>query len=111
MSVKTEDQSKNIKPLEAQSLPENCYIFKHSTQCPRSATAAEAVEMQSWELPLYWINVIEQRTISNWVEATYGVRHESPQLLALRGGEVVGHLNHQAINLANIAQLREKMKA
>ncbi len=87
----------NIIPIETKSLPEDCFVFKHSTQCPISGDAAEEVKKHRWTLPLYWINVIEQRPISNWVEEQYHTRHESPQLLLLRKGKVVRVLNHREI--------------
>lgn len=89
-----------IISLTAEELPADCYVFKHSTQCGRSAAAAAAVKAHSFPLPLYWINVIEQRPLSNWVAAGFQVAHESPQLLALRGGKVVKVWNHSAIAAA-----------
>lgn len=90
-----------IIPLESEVLPNNCYVFKHSTRCPISSHAAEEVKAHSWELPLYWINVIEQRPLSNWIEKEYGVQHSSPQLLHIRDGKVVSTLSHDAISRAS----------
>lgn len=88
---------KHIIPLETENLPQDCYVFKHSTACPISGAAAEQVRNVEWDRPLYWINVIEQRPISNWVEKHYGVQHESPQLLSIRDGKSVAVLNHRSI--------------
>ena len=97
-----------ILSLETQSLPSDCYVFKHSTACPISGAAAEQVRAGDWERPLYWINVIEQRSISNWVEENYGVLHESPQLLSIRDGKVVSVLNHRAIVNSAFQEFRKK---
>ena len=86
-----------IIPLQSQELPKDCFVFKHSTQCPISGAAADEVRDFDFSLPLYWINVIEERPNSNWVEATYNVEHESPQLLRIKDGAVAGVLNHRAI--------------
>ena len=86
-----------IIPLNSEELPENCFIFKHSTQCSISGAAAEQVRGYSWALPLYWVNVIEQRSLSNWIADKFGVEHESPQLLRVENGAVAGVLNHRAI--------------
>jgi bacillithiol system protein YtxJ len=75
-----------IIALQEKALPGSCYIFKHSTTCPVSAHAAQEVQAMQCELPVYWLNVREQRELSNWVAAQYGVRHESPQLILLRDG-------------------------
>ena len=84
-----------ITSLDASSLPADCYVFKHSTQCPISATAADEVRSFEWDMPLYWINVIEQRPLSNWVEAEFHVRHESPQLIAFKNAKPVAVLTRQ----------------
>jgi bacillithiol system protein YtxJ len=76
-----------IIALQEKTLPGACYIFKHSTTCPVSAHAAGEVQAMQGELPIYWVNVREQRELSNWVAEHYGVRHESPQLILLRDGK------------------------
>lgn len=86
-----------IIPLTEKSLPEICFIFKHSTQCPISSEAADEVKSVETRLPLYWINVIEQRDLSNWVEDVYGVRHESPQLLLIENGVVKESWSHRKV--------------
>lgn len=87
----------NIHYLSEKKLPANCYIFKHSTRCPVSAAAAENVKQISWKMPLYWINIVEQRDLSNWVEDTFGVKHESPQLLLVEENKVIKVWNHREI--------------
>lgn len=87
-----------IIDLKEHSLPENCYVFKHSTRCPVSFAAADEVRGASFSLPLYWVNVVEQRPISNWVEACYGVTHASPQLILISNGKAVKSWSHGAIS-------------
>lgn len=93
-------QNRSIKPLSAEQLPTDCFVFKHSTRCSVSAVAAAAVEGHQWSLPLYWINVVEQRALSNWAAQRYGVEHESPQLLLIRSNRVERVLNHSQIRAA-----------
>ena len=50
------------------------------------------------DLPIYWINVREQRELSNWVAETYGVMHQSPQLLLIRGGKVEKVWSHYEVS-------------
>lgn len=83
--------------LQDEELPDNCLVFKHSTRCNVSETAAEAVRAATFTLPLYWVNVIEQRALSDWIERFYGVRHESPQLLLIKNGRVDSSWTHFAI--------------
>jgi bacillithiol system protein YtxJ len=86
-----------IIPLEDKSLPDNCFVFKHSTRCPISTAAAAFVRQASFGMPLYWVNVVEQRELSKWIAEQYQVRHESPQLLRIEGGAVAGNWTHSAI--------------
>ncbi|MHC4781219.1 MAG: monothiol bacilliredoxin BrxC family protein [Planctomycetota bacterium] len=86
-----------IRELDGQSLPENCYVFKHSTRCPVSSRAAERVKGENWELPLLWVNVIERRDLSDWIAQSLDVKHESPQLIKLEGGSVVKVWTHSRI--------------
>ena len=83
--------------LQSQELPKDCFVFKHSTQCGISAAAADEVKGYDFSLPLYWVNVIEERPVFNWVASAYNVEHESPQLLHIKDGQVVGVLNHRDI--------------
>jgi len=86
-----------IIDLGEKSLPPNCYVYKHSTTCGLSARAATEVKAMSTELPIYWINVREQRDLSNWVEEAYGVTHESPQLILLKDGKPQRVWSHSEI--------------
>ena len=86
-----------IIDLEEQTLPSDCYVFKHSTRCPVSTVAANAVRNHEFDMDLYWINVVEQRELSNWVSSEYSVKHESPQLLRILNGGVEKVWNHGEI--------------
>jgi bacillithiol system protein YtxJ len=91
-------------PLEAKSLPSSCFVFKHSTTCPVSARAAAEVKEMSTDLPVYVVKVREQRELSNWVAETYGVRHESPQLILIRDGKARRTWNHWEIKRDDITE-------
>ena len=94
-----------INRMEKKSeLPADCYIYKHSTACPVSAAASQVVESTAFDLPVYWVNVIEQRRLSNQVADRYGVRHESPQLLKIEQGSATTVLSHRQILPAQLAQ-------
>ena len=93
----------SVVSMDREELPADCYVYKHSTACPISAAAAAVVRGYPFELPVYWVNVIEQRPLSNWVADAYGVRHQSPQLLKISGGLVEQHWSHFAITAANLS--------
>jgi bacillithiol system protein YtxJ len=87
-----------ILPMNEKTLPDECVVFKHSTTCPISAHASQEVRAMQTALPIYWINVREQRDLSNWVAEAYGIAHESPQLILIRGGRVVQSWSHYDVS-------------
>ncbi len=89
--------------MEEKSLPADCLVYKHSTTCPVSARAAREVRAIETELTVYWINVREQRDLSNWVADTYHVRHESPQLILIRAGKADKVWSHYEVSRTNLA--------
>ena len=83
-------------------------IFKHSTRCSISSTAKSRLERQ-WdfdeaELPIYYLDLLRHRNISNQIASDFGVYHESPQLLLVKDGEVVYHASHFGIDARDLAK-------
>lgn len=77
-------------------------IFKHSTICPISRIAYEKMKaeypMKSEEADLYYIGVIEQRPLSNYISEALNVQHESPQLIIIKDGKAIYNESHLMIN-------------
>lgn len=75
-------------------------LFKHSLTCPVSSRAhgelTTFVESRSGDdgVEFALIEVQNARPVSNAVAERTGVRHESPQALLLRNGEVHWHASH-----------------
>jgi bacillithiol system protein YtxJ len=81
-------------------------LFKHSRICPVSARAL--VEYRAFlegrpETLTGWIDVIEQRSLSQAVATSTGVRHESPQAILFVSDEVRWHASHGGITRASLA--------
>lgn len=81
-------------------------IFKHSTRCAISTMAWSRLQ-RNWklaqnELPVYLLDLIQHRDVSNAVAERFNVAHESPQLLLIKNGEVVYHASHYSINTAEV---------
>jgi bacillithiol system protein YtxJ len=92
-----------IIPMKEKTLPANCIVYKHSTTCSISAAAAKEVRAMETELPIYWINVREQRDLSDWVAETFDVTHESPQLILIRDGKPEKVWSHYEVNRTNVS--------
>lgn len=81
-----------------QALEENntLFLLKHSTTCPISQNAFEQYEKFSKEenVPCYYLYVQEARPLSNYVAEQYDVKHESPQVLYFKQGNVEWNTSH-----------------
>jgi len=81
-------------------------VFKHSMTCGISARADGEAERFLSDHPdhrIYKVDVHRARPLSNYIENHTGIRHESPQLLVLRHGEVVWHGSHGSVTADAIA--------
>ncbi len=86
--------------MEAQTSNSRFFIFKHSNRCSISSTALRRVlgYAENSELPIYWVDVVNDRSLSLAIADETGVRHESPQLLLYDNGKVVGSQSHLNVN-------------
>lgn len=62
-------------------------IFKHSYACGTSAEAYEELSALSG-IPIFLVDVLRDRPLSNAIAARCGIRHESPQALLIAAGAV-----------------------
>lgn len=85
-------------------------IFKHSTRCSISSVAKMRLS-SFWnfneELPLYYLDIMAFREISNLVEEKFSIRHESPQLIVIKEGKCIYDASHLAIS---VKSLRSKLE-
>lgn len=81
-------------------------IFKHSTRCSISTMAKSRLE-RDWELSdqdikIYYLDLVTYRTVSNAIESKFGIKHESPQILLIKNGEVTYHTSHSDITASEL---------
>lgn len=86
-------------------------VFKHSTSCPISAEAYE--QWMSYlnkeanpDMEYALVHVIESRPVSNLIAQSLNVKHESPQVVLVRGKQAAWHTSHWRITES---ALREKL--
>ncbi len=82
------------------------WIYKHSPTCSVSIGALREVEAYSEahpEIPIYMVDVLGQRPLSNDLESRFGIRHESPQAILLRRGAPVWNDSHWRITTGVLA--------
>lgn len=82
-------------------------IFKHSTRCSISAAVLDRLE-RNWkelELPahqLFFLDLIQYRSVSDAIAQRFLVNHESPQLIILNQRKSVYHKSHFDIDYSNV---------
>ncbi len=95
VSIGNEEQLNGIFTLP------KAILFKNSYACGISRHARGEVEAFAREhagkVPVYMIDVVSDRTLSNMAAARTGVRHESPQAFYIENGTVVWHASHFSI--------------
>lgn len=78
-------------------------IFKHSTRCVISTSALQELNknlaVDNSQYDFYYLDLIQNRTISNAIPEKFGVEHQSPQLIVVKNGEVVYHESHSSIKV------------
>jgi bacillithiol system protein YtxJ len=97
-SLESANQIDGIKQQKGYSV-----IFKHSTRCSISMMVKKRFELD-WnklpeDLPLYFLDLIKYRDLSNQVAQDFQVYHESPQLLLIKDGECILDLSHGQVSV------------
>lgn len=81
-------------------------IFKHSTRCGISRGVLKMFEknytLSDNQVKLYFLDLIQNRDISNEIAARFKVHHESPQFIVIKNGVVVHHDSHHSIEAADL---------
>lgn len=104
------NSAEQLHEIQERSKEIPCLIFKHSTSCSISSLVKHRLE-NYWDLDdglveVYFLDLLRYRPISNQIAETYGVWHESPQVLLIRDEKCVYHTSHLDISVHNIkAQL------
>ncbi len=95
-------QLETIKEL-SQERPQ--VILKHSSTCGISRVVLKMFKDSydiNWNCDLYFLTIQSHRDISNGIAEQFGIRHESPQLLVVKQGEVTFHTSHGGIADTNL---------
>jgi bacillithiol system protein YtxJ len=102
----------SIDDLIARSWHTPCLVYKHSPRC-ELCLASKALLERDWpfaseQLEAYFVDVLEQRELSNRLAEQFAVQHETPQVLLLKNGDCIYEADHLEINLA---ELEEQLSA
>lgn len=100
MSYQSIDSINDFDAVLKQSDSETVAVFKHSSTCDLSATAKD--EMANVKLPVFELVVQTARPLSNHIEAHFGIRHESPQVILISRGKPIYDASHRAVTADSI---------
>ncbi len=94
-----------LDSIKAESAKQPVLIFKHSTTCAISAMALSRME-RNWQdkagIKPYYLDLLSNRALSTQVSRTFGIDHESPQILLIQNGECVYDASHTSISFASL---------
>ena len=83
-------------------------IFKHSTRCGISRMVmnqfVDSYDFSEKEIDLYFLDLLNNREVSNETGYKFQVMHESPQLIVIKNGVVVSHASHSSINAIDLSR-------
>ena len=95
-----------LESLVQESKTQPIAIFKHSTRCGISRSVLKQFErnfnLKEDQIKLYFLDLLQNRDISNEIAAKFKVHHESPQMLLIKDGVVVHHHSHHEIDAAHL---------
>ncbi len=99
------EQLEEIKNL---SKNDSVLIFKHSTRCGISSMVIKQFEKlfteEHQKLKVYYLDLLNYRSISDEVGYTFQVMHQSPQLLIIKNGVAVYNASHYEITLTDLSR-------
>lgn len=84
-------------------------MFKHSTRCGISSMALNTFE-SAWEsgdelCELYFVDLLKHRDVSNRIAELTGITHQSPQVIVVKGSEIIYDASHSGIDGRRITRL------
>nr|WP_295925018.1 bacillithiol system redox-active protein YtxJ [uncultured Dyadobacter sp.] len=85
-------------------------IYKHSPRCMTSLMAyrqlKSEVSASDLGIPIYIVDVVQNRRESMAIANAFQVEHESPQILVVKNGECIYDASHEDVSLrASLASL------
>ncbi|TLV03277.1 bacillithiol system redox-active protein YtxJ [Dyadobacter luticola] len=101
ITINTEEEVQDIHKSADYAI-----IYKHSPRCMTSLMAyrqlkSEVSAVPHVDIPLYIVDVINNRRESMAIASNFKVEHQSPQILVVKNGECIYDASHEAISLKN----------
>ena len=115
MGLRTLTTPNDLDAAIAASADRPLLLFKHSLTCGTSAFALEQIEEflsePAWPVDASVVHVPTGRALSNAIAEHFGIRHETPQALLIRNGQIVWHASHYRITRREMTAALERCHA
>ena len=99
------ESEEQLKEIISRSNAKPQLIFKHSTRCSVSFFAKKNFE-KSWNeennVDIHYLDLIAFRNISNAIENTLNVMHQSPQVILIVNEKAIYNASHNSISADDI---------
>lgn len=97
-----------LDEIKNQSKTESIFIFKHSTRCGISSMVIKRFEALFQEehqhLKVYYLDLLNYRSVSDEVGYAFQVMHQSPQLIVIKNEVSVFHASHYDITTIDLSR-------
>lgn len=97
-----------LEEIEKISFEKPVVLFKHSTRCSISRFVLKQFEAEydilTEKMELYFLDLLEHRSISNEIAERFGVMHQSPQLIVIKDGKAIYNASHESIQAGSLNQ-------
>lgn len=96
-----------LNEMIVESAEKPVIIFKHSTRCGVSRMVLKQFETEfdlHEKITPYFLDLLENRNVSNEIASRFGVSHKSPQLIVIKAGNAVFNDSHGSIDVSKLEQ-------
>jgi len=104
-------ESSQLDTIISASSTKPILIFKHSTRCGISRMALKSFErgydLDEAEIDLYFLDLLNFRSLSNEISEKLNVYHQSPQVLVVKNEQVIYHGSHYEISVDAVKEILE----
>jgi bacillithiol system protein YtxJ len=104
----TLENEKQLEEIKKTSFEKPVAIFKHSTRCSISRMAWNQFQKQytisSENMELYFLDLLEFRSVSNAIADQFHVQHQSPQIIVIKDGQAIFHTSHESIDAKDLEE-------
>jgi len=95
-----------LNEISSSSEEKPVVIFKHSTRCSISRMVLKQLENEydykDDEVTPYFLDLLSHRDISNEIANRFGVMHQSPQMIVIKGGKAIYDNSHDGIHAEDL---------